>query len=732
MARRLETVSLCLLLGVVGLRPLISERYDSAALGFTRALAVVEDASPAATIVIDGVILLASLGWLAARAMGDRRRYRTTGLEWGGALIAIAAAASCMSAGNKRLAVNGAIDWICCILLAVVLVQLMRTRRRVQLALCVVLATGAAQAAECFHQVFYSFPETEAMYQEQREEIWSRQGLTVESERARLFEARLKSREAFGNLSHSNIAGAHLVLCGLAAAGLGWSRWREYRSSAVATWLIAAVILTAAALTHSRAALLAGAVVGVLCLLRFIYDDFLRRRRDAVFRLAWGAVILATAAVVGHGLYHGSLPGRSLDFRWQYWTASAQMVADHPLTGVGSGNFGRHYLQYKQVESPEEVKNPHNFLASTAAEWGIPGAIGLLMMLFGTSRVICGGRDSTEQPIDTESDANRAWLTWTGIAVAILIFGSRVFLLGSDDPNHVYFATMFPLLAWAGVFIVLIVKPLGDAASLGTVLGFALLGFLLQDTVNFATLEPGTLTTAFACLAIVVSAKNLDTCPASVSPQWPIGGAVAMAAASWLVLGTPVLVASGSLRDARSAQAAGAAIGLYEHAARRDALDPTPLLEATRLLRNESLADRDAQTSIDRAIGFIDAAIERDPFDAGLYREKAWCHAERARVADHPDDWSIAINAAQRAITLYPTSPPAHVRLGDILAACGLETGDEVHLADAISSYEKALSIDDARPAWEKLRRMRPADRDAVTDRIARLRERLTQKTAPN
>ena len=38
-----------------------------------------------------------------------------------------------------------------------------------------------------------------------------------------------------------------------------------------------------------------------------------------------------------HGVYHGSLPQDSLNFRWRYWVASARLVRQHPLAGVGVG-----------------------------------------------------------------------------------------------------------------------------------------------------------------------------------------------------------------------------------------------------------------------------------------------------------------------------------------------------------------------------------------------------------
>ena len=98
------------LLVVVGLRPLISETYDSAGLALTSVLPGIEDPSPVTTLLIDGVIMLAAVGWLIARWRSKDRSYRWCGIEWGVLVIAVAAVVSCIFAGNKRLAINGAGD----------------------------------------------------------------------------------------------------------------------------------------------------------------------------------------------------------------------------------------------------------------------------------------------------------------------------------------------------------------------------------------------------------------------------------------------------------------------------------------------------------------------------------------------------------------------------------------------------------------------------------------------
>jgi len=150
--------------------------------------------------------------WLAARAIRSHVKYRRTGLEWGFLLVAIAAVVSCVFAGNKRLAVNATVDWLAMPVLAITLTQLVRRAWQVRLTLCVVLASAVANAGQCLEQKLFSFEETRRLYFEHRQEIWERQGVSLDSPQVEAYERRLEAREASGYTWHSNVAGAYLVL----------------------------------------------------------------------------------------------------------------------------------------------------------------------------------------------------------------------------------------------------------------------------------------------------------------------------------------------------------------------------------------------------------------------------------------------------------------------------------------------------------------------------------------
>jgi hypothetical protein len=387
--RRIENASLFVLIGLVALRPLIGESYDSAGNAVTDALGVVSDPKPLATLIFDALILASSCGWLVARMIGSPRSYRRTGLEWGTALVAVAGIVSCLVAGNKRLAVSATLDWLCLPLLAIALVQLLRKPWQRRLLLAAVLASACVEAAQCVEQSL-TFPETWAHYQSMKSDFWARQGVEPDSSQVELFEQRMKARQATGFFPLSNVAGSYLVLCGLAGIGLTAAQWRRLGNGpknliASLCTISTASVLAAVVLTKSFGAAVSGIAGLVLWIAIRRFREWIDANRVRTWIIAWLCVVAGAGGVIGYGLLRGSLPGWSLTFRWQYWQASSKLIADHWTTGVGRENFSRHYLRYKAIESPEEVANPHDLFVQAAADWGLLGLVGIVVMALGAS-----------------------------------------------------------------------------------------------------------------------------------------------------------------------------------------------------------------------------------------------------------------------------------------------------------------------------------------------------------
>lgn len=65
--------------------------------------------------------------------------------------------------------------------------------------------------------------------------------------------------------------------------------------------------------------------------------------------------------------------------RFRIWEGTWRLIQDHPWLGVGPGNFGLVYPQYRLPAEYEHAMSPHNIYMNIVSGWGIPAGI----VLFG-------------------------------------------------------------------------------------------------------------------------------------------------------------------------------------------------------------------------------------------------------------------------------------------------------------------------------------------------------------
>jgi hypothetical protein len=720
-----EKLALFVLLAVAGLRPLITETYRTAG-DSPLSLEIAREPLALTTLLLDAALLVASACLVIPRIR--RKAYRASGLELGAVLFVIASAISCVAAAEKRPAINASIDWVATLAMTLALVQVLEaeTLRRVVLAL--VVAGGAVNLALAIEQRVAGFAETEQMYFEQREELWSRQGVPLDSAQVKLFERRLAAREVTGQFAHSNIAAGYFALCGFAAiAAAAGACETKRRLAAIAA---AAGLLGICWWTGSKAAL--GAIAAGLVFLGIsqLLGPRIEHRPRRAWLGGWVLVFAGIVAIVVIGVVGDGLPGSSLDFRWQYWTASARMALDHGLTGVGAENFGDYYLAYKDLASPEEVKNPHNFLVHFASEYGVVGLAAVLAMLLGASwRIACTARDPLHAARSVPA-SNTVW-RW-GFALAMGIFLTRIVLLPSLNYHLVVWATAFGLLSWAAGYALTAWalggeparRPMWAAAALCA----GLAAFLLQDTVNFALFVPPSRTTFFVLVGLVLAGPTVPRAnhveAASTSP-WPGRAALACVVAGLLAVLANLPLAGPAeiqLRAARAKEGSPLietldAGFLRRLALRSDPLDATPAYESARYLLALALAEapQPSPKLLDMALEDLRVAQQRAPRRLVFYRMESQIHALRARLRGDADEWRAAADAMRRAIELYPTRPESYAERAEYLFAQGTCPA----AAEALENWQKALDLDDAKPAWEQFHRFTPAQREAIGERIA-------------
>jgi O-antigen ligase len=165
--------------------------------------------------------------------------------------------------------------------------------------------------------------------------------------------------------------------------------------------MIGILLLVGACLlvTKSRSGYVA-AFVGVIAL--SVWKEIRSGRRQWLMGIGIGLVLLVSMILlsVQLGLLDVQVlteARKSLGYRWEYWTSTVALIADHPLWGVGAGNFQDFYARYKLPQASEMVADPHNFLLEIAAIAGLPTlVIWLVTLTVWSWQVIRRGSESVE------------------------------------------------------------------------------------------------------------------------------------------------------------------------------------------------------------------------------------------------------------------------------------------------------------------------------------------------
>lgn len=196
-------------------------------------------------------------------------------------------------------------------------------------------------------------------------------------------------------------------------------------------WLLAAALLVAGIyLTGSRGAFLS---LGIVVLVWLLVSG--RRYRRLLLLTPLSTLVLLVpgvgtriASALDTATTATSVEDASLTGRINAIKVGWYMTRDHPLTGVGIGNFGTRFADYQRlygIDGPSLA--PHNLYLEMSAESGIPGllawlvffGIGLLLAL--RARALLGWLDTGREPSGTTLLAGGAVAAITGWAVVSIV-----------------------------------------------------------------------------------------------------------------------------------------------------------------------------------------------------------------------------------------------------------------------------------------------------------------------
>jgi len=545
---------------------------------------------------------------------------------------------------------------------------------------------------------------------------------------------------------------------GLAVAGLGVARLRARPRPfrvlfGVVTVVAAGVIVAGLVLSHGRGAGSAFVIGGVGWLLISLVwyrsarlRDRMVRRRVLWLGIGWMLVAVLAGGVVVYGVSRGGLPGPSLMFRWYYWTGAIRMMAHHPWFGVGAGNFDRHYVQYKPVEAPEEVKDPHNLLMTPAAEWGIVGLTATIVFMVSVSAAMCfpPGSVCGSGALCDERPRNGALVFLWLIPLFVTVLAARTLAV----PSEIWLPWAFtPALIWAMAALALcvdsdhVVRFEDDPLQLTGGLVAAMVGVLIDNTISFSMVYPGSACTFFALAGLAMAVRRIESSspvrgrggagsPAGIAPTSAKGSravvvtaavSVIVAVLYWPVVVVPVRRATCWLTFARNADTGAEAFDGYHRAVQADPLDPVAASElAGWALQRERQTMPDGRTGADVAVESALTAVRRDPDDNRSYRTLSNAYAARHGVREDPNDADRAAEASAKAVARYPELPTLRFEYGEMLALQATARRDPERLRQALDQMQCALRLDDRRPPGE-IRRFKPEHRARLEARIRAL-----------
>jgi len=602
------------------------------------------------SLLISSVLIMAFLLWLITRLRSSEFSYRFTKIEIGLLLFCAAAALAALAASNKRAAINNSVTILAPILMAVLLVQILNTKSKINLLLKLITILGAITTFYCIWQSFWLNTDLISQYQQDPDAILANFGIVPGSYQQMLFEHSLYSRDVRGFFITGNSAGSFALLSFFAALALMIEDLKKFKSNPdklptlLASGIIALLCLAGLVITKSKGAIAASIITAAILVIYLCFSKWITSHKKTVLAACLLLIVILAGLTVNYGLSHDRLPGgTSMLVRWQYWTASAKMFAGHPFTGVGGGNFDSYYPIYKAPAALETVSDPHNFLLSILTQFGPLGLAGFL---------------------------------------AAVLVPLAAIILSYPKKTH----AQNPTVAAGNLTAVII--------------SFAVLGLLLHNCLDFAIFEPPIMTTLWALVAALIA---LDSRQKNLKPfVFKISSLIKIAAIALAIVITfslfsfvliPVAKAGANTKLAMQAFIPARTHEFLDSAAKFDRFNPKPLSMNGRLyLQHYEKTGRAESNLLNEAAQRFKDAISRDRADYRNYDKLSLTYillADSSQPQDKTVYLNMAFENASLAVNYYPGSGKLRLKLAKAAEKLG-----KIDLA--IENYKKAVEIEDA------------------------------------
>ncbi len=720
------------------------------------------------SLSVSAVLIFSLLAWFVWSFCSRKFYYRFTAIEIGLCFFAIAAIVAGFAAPNKRAAITQAVCFIAPPLCAILLVQILDSKSKINLVLVVITALGVVSAYQCAEQFFVSNQVTIDQYEQAPHTILEPLGIQPGTFVHWLFEHRLYSRGVRGFFTTRNSAGSFALLASFIALALFIERFRNRKSDEfgtrrlVAAGFALAAVIFGLVVTRSKGAIAASLIAAAMLTVFLCFGSWLKAHKKAILIACLLFFIAAGSVVVLYGLTHDQLPGGGpMLVRWQYWHASARMYADHPFTGVGPGNFVHFYSHYKPSQALETVADPHNFLLSVLAQYGPLGLVAFLAMVFVPLwRVVSTGAvNSSPKAHPPESEFKKSAVAFMiVISVALLLIRPIIMPLTSANTLGVMIYVIFilyvmPVIVFVIGFLLLTTAsyatrntqyPIRTTNITAAALFCAALGLLIHNLIDFAIFEPGVFTAFWAIIACLIAIDFHQKSRPQSRKGWPspfvlksapsikmiiAAGGLVIIWAYFNYVWWPVKKSTTEIQQAQQAASNGQfqlASNLFAAAAENDRLSPAALFLNGRLyLRQFHTSESKQMDLLLQAEKCLLGAIERNRADFKNFEKLTDVYSNLARLTPQKkNDWlEKAYSSANEAVKRYPGCGRLRFELAEIAERLG-----EIDLA--VENYEKAVEIEDSYrvqfrlmyPGWKIFSRLGEQKYQSAKQRIKHLR----------
>ena len=713
----LEYVLLAICLCVIALRTTFTESPATQSTGQPINLG-----NDVYSLIVSAVLMFSFVIWFVWSSCSRKFYYRFTAIEIGLCLFCAAAVVVGLAAPNKRTAITSFAVLVAPMLMALLLVQILDSHSKIKVVLLVIAALGVVSAYSSADQFFTSNRITIEQYEQAPETMLEPLGIRPGTFSQWLLEHRLYSRGVRGFFTTGNSAGSFALLASFAAVALFLEKFRNRKSDAsalgsfLAPGLAVAAVLFGLAITRSKGAIGASIIAAAMFVSYLLFTNWLKAHKKAILIVCLLLAVGGGCVVVFYGITHDRLPGgNSMLVRWQYWTGAAKMYADHPLTGIGPGNFAYFYPHYKPAAALESVADPHNFLLSILTQYGPLGLVGFLAMVFLPLWCVISP-SSTNEIRDTRYDIRDSEPAFKKLAFGFVIVISAALLIirpivypvpAGQTPGVVIYILfilyVMPVIAFAVGFWLLTASRNTQYAIRNTnitaaALFCACLGVLVHNTIDFAIFEPGVFTAFWAIMACLLALYfNQRGRTPFVSKHPPLAKVVAGAAGLVIIWAyfnyafIPAAKATAKIKSAvRRPQYAHELLG---QAAELDQLDPlAPNLNGRFYLQHYRDTGKEEPALLEKAGVCFLAAIERNSADFKNFEKLTEVYILLAETSTQQEKtgWlNRAFDSADRAVELYPGCARLRIELAKIaeqLARTNI----------AVRHYKEAIDIEDS------------------------------------